>query len=98
MELGGGGAGALPVSDCQQLSTALYHRGGVAGLPDGGDAGPSRPSAGLGSTCTKAGTAPSETQKGMTFVLAGQVFLICPFGDQLPSRAHNLEILLWPSL
>ena len=90
-------AGVLPVSDCQQLSTALY--------PSGGGWAPGwqrmrvsqtihRPWLNLHQSRDSSG----ETRKGMTFVLAGQAFLICPFGDQLPSRAHNLEILLWPSL
>lgn len=96
MERGGGGR-ALHVSDCQQLTTALYPSGGGWALRwwrmwvsqtvrrSWVNLHQGRDSSG-------------ETRKGMTFVLAGQAFLICPFGDQPLSRAHNLEILLWPSL
>lgn len=41
---------------------------------------------------------PGTARKGITFVLDGQAFPFCPSQDQLPSQAHNLEILLWLSL
>lgn len=76
MERGGGGR-TLPVSDCQQLSTALYPSGGGLDSRRGGCGSPQTIRS-LAQLAPKQGQL-GETQKGMTFVLAGQALSYLPF-------------------
>ena len=60
MEQGGGGRGTA----CLELSATNHSPVSIGRLPDGGGCGSPRLSTGLGSTCTKAGTAPVELGRG----------------------------------